>query len=271
MYYHRFEPADSTAGEKMKEHTMAELFQEIEVERRELVGRKGRSALNRAGMIPAVVYGGGKEPVPITVDPKKIIQILRSPRGHNSILLFSLKGTTAKRHVMIKEFQIHPVTSALIHADFRRIDLEQKLQVKVPIEFVGTAFGVKNEGGMVDVIIREIMVECLPADAPDKITVDLTPLHLRDGVLIRDLQIGEKVDLVAEDRGLTVVHIVAPRGAAETTAAAEGEEAPAEPEVVGKGKKAGEGEAAGDEKGKEKAKEPGKEKAKEPAKEKSKK
>ena len=140
--------------------------------------------------------------------------------------------------------------------------MDQKLRVEIPIEFSGLAFGVKNEGGMVDVIIREIAVECLPADIPDKITVDLAPLHLREGVLIRDLKVGEKVTLVAEDQGLTVVHIVAPRGAAETTAAAEGEEAAAEPEVVGKGKKPAEGEAAGDEKGKEKGKEPAKEKGK---------
>lgn len=245
---------------------MADMFQEIDVERREDVGKKGRNALRKAGMIPAVVYGGGKEPVPISVDPKKIIQILRSPKGHNSILLFSLTGTSAKRHVMIKDFQIDPVACNLIHADFRRIMLDEKVTVKVPIEFSGVAFGVKNEGGMVDVVIREIEVECLPADIPDKISVDLTPLHLKDGVLIRDLKVDEKVSIAAEDKGLTVVHIVAPRAVAETAPGAavpgEGEEAPVEPEVVGKGKKAAEGEAAGEEKGKEKGKEPAKEKGK---------
>jgi large subunit ribosomal protein L25 len=241
---------------------MAEQFQEIEVERREDVGKKGRNALRKAGMIPAVVYGGGKEPVPISVDPKRIIQILRSPKGHNSILLFSLKGTSAKRHVMIKDFQIHPVSCHLTHADFRRIMLDEKVTVKVPIEFSGVAFGVKNEGGMVDVVIREIEVECLPADIPDKIAVDLTPLHLKEGVLIRDLKVGDNVSIAADDSGLTVVHIVSPRGAAETATAAEGEEEAVEPEVVGKGKKAAEGEEGAEEKGKEKGKEPSKEKGK---------
>lgn len=241
---------------------MAEQFQEIEVERREVIGKQGRPALRRAGMIPAVVYGGDREPVPIAVDPKMVIGILRSPKGHNSVLYFSLKGTSAKRHVMIKDFQIDPVTNELIHADFRRIALEEKLEVKVPIEFTGVAYGVKNEGGMVDVVIREIHVECLPLDIPDKITVDLTPLHLRDGVLIRDLKVAENVKIVADDLGLTVVHVVSPRGAAEATTAVEGEEAAVEPEVVGKGKKPAEGEAKAEEKGKEKAKEPAKEKSK---------
>lgn len=229
-------------------------FIEIEVERREVVGKKARRDAAAKGMIPGIVYGGGREPVPIHVDSKKIIQILRSEKGANSILLFSLKGTKSQRHVMVKDFQIDPMTNTLIHADFKRIMLDQTVRVKIPIVLEGTAVGVKTQGGVVDVIMREVEVECLPADIPDKIRVDLTPLHVGEGVKIADLKLAENVKILVEDGHLPIVHVVAPRVEAEPVAeAVEGEEAGQEPEVIGKGKKA---EEEGEESGKEAAKEP---------------
>jgi len=219
---------------------MAQQFIEIEVERREVIGKKARRATAEIGMIPGIVYGGEREPVPIAVDPKRIIQILRSEKGANSILLFSLKGTSSQRHVMIKDFQIDPVSNQLIHADFKRILMDRKVRVKVPIVYDGVAFGVKNEGGLVDVIMREVEVECLPSDIPDRIHVDLTPLKVGDSVKIQDLTAGKNVEILAEDLHLPVVQVEAPRVEVEKAEEQVAEEAAQEPEVIGKSKKASE-------------------------------
>jgi len=234
---------------------MEQKFIEIEVEPRPQVRKKGRQWARAKGLIPGIVYGGGKEPVPIGVDPKKIIEILRSEKGRNSILLFSLKGTKAQRHVMVKDIQINPVTNELIHADFTRIMMDQKVKVRVPVVFEGTAFGVKNQGGLVDVIMREIHVECLPADIPDKVVVNLAPLHVGDSVKVSDLSLPEGVKVVGTDPHQPVVNVVAPRiEAAPAAEAAEAAEAVQEPEVIGKGKKA----EAEEEEGKEKKEKEGK-------------
>lgn len=218
---------------------MPEQFIEIEVEPRPTTGKKSRRDAAEKGLIPGVVYGGGKDPVPIAVDPKKIIQILRSERGQNSILLFSLKGTKAQRHVMVKDFQVNPVSNELIHADFTRIMMDQKVRVDVPLVFEGMALGVKTQGGLMDVIMREVAVESLPADIPDRIHVDLSPLKIGDSVKISDLQVSDKVKIMEEDLSQPIVIIAAPR----IEAAAEGEEEETEeegqePELIAKGKKA---------------------------------
>ncbi len=224
---------------------MAQQFIEIEVERREVIGKKARRATAEIGMIPGIVYGGDREPVPISVDPKKIIQILRSEKGANSILLFSLKGTSSQRHVMIKDFQIDPVSNELVHADFTRILMDKKVRVKVPIVYDGVAFGVKNESGLVDVIMREVEVECLPTDIPDRIHVDLTPLKVGDSVKIQDLTAGKNVQILAEDPHLPVVQVEAPRVEVEKAEEQVAEEGAQEPEVIGKGKKTSEEEGEG--------------------------
>ncbi len=218
---------------------MPEQFIEIEVELRATTGKKSRREAAEKGLIPGIVYGGGKDPVPIAVDPKKIILILRSEKGRNSILLFSLKGTKAQRHVMVKDIQVNPVSNELIHADFTRIMMDQKVRVDVPLVFEGIAWGVKNQGGLMDVIMREIEIESLPADIPDKIHVDLTPLKVGDSVKISDLHVGDEVRITEEDENQPVVIIAAPRIEAaeaeeeEEEAAEEGQE----PEVIAKGKK----------------------------------
>ncbi len=220
---------------------MAAELMEIEVEKRETFGKKARKESVSKGMIPGVVYGEGKEPVPITVDSRRIIQILRSEKGMNSLLLFSLKGTKSKRHVMIKDFQIDPISNTLIHADFKRIDVDKKVKVKVPVVCEGMAFGVKNQGGVVDIILREVEVECLPTEVPDKIHVDLTPLKIGDSIKLGELKVAATIHLLAEDKSQPVVIVAAPKVEAEPAPATE-EAASIEPEVIGKGKKPEEGE-----------------------------
>lgn len=240
---------------------MPERFIEIEVESREVIGKQALKHAAKRGMIPGVVYGGEPGPVPIVVDAKKIIQILRSEKGRNSVLLFSLKGTTRQRHVMVKDIQINPLTNTLIHADFKRLDMDKKIRVKVPIVFEGTAIGVKTQGGMVDMIMREIEVECLPAEIPDRLHVDLTPMNIGDSVKVSDLKVPEGIRIAVEDHHLPVVHVSAPKVEAAPVVEAEAEaEASQEPEVIGKGKKPEEGEAAAE--GAPKAKAEGKGKGK---------
>lgn len=231
---------------------MPEQFIGIEVERREVIGKQARKHAAKRGMIPGVVYGGEREPVPIAVDSKSIIQILRSEKGQNSVLLFSLKGTDQQRHVMVKDIQIDPVTNTLIHADFKRVDMDKKIRVKVPIVFEGVAFGVKTQGGMVDMIMREVEVECLPATIPDRIHVDLTPLKIGDHVKVGDLKVADGIRITVEDHHLPVVVISAPK--LETVATTEAEaEVAAEPEVIGRGKKGEEAEGEAEGKGPAKA------------------
>lgn len=210
-------------------------YAEIVVEPREITGRKARRALSEKGMIPGIVYGGGKPSVSIAVDPKMIIQILRSDRGRNSILLFSLKGTKAQRHVMVKDLQIDPLTSTLIHADFTRIMMDQKVKVNVPVVFEGVPFGVKTEGGITDVITREVEVECLPDNIPDSFAIDITPLKVGDSVKIADLELDENVKLLEEDLSQPLILVAAPRIEAEPVAE-EGEELEGEeePQIAGK-------------------------------------
>ncbi|MEW5765810.1 MAG: 50S ribosomal protein L25 [Acidobacteriota bacterium] len=216
---------------------MSQQFIEIEVEQRPEVRKKGRQWTASKGLIPGIVYGGGKEPVPIAVDPRKIIQILRSEKGRNTILLFSLKGTKAQRHVMVKEIQINPVTNELIHADFTRIMMDQKVKVRVPVVCEGTAYGVKTEGGLLDVIMREVQVECLPADIPDRVTIDLTPLKVGDSIKVSQLTFKEGVRVIENDLNQPVVVIAAPRIEAAPAAGEEAAPESQEPEVIGKGKK----------------------------------
>ena len=124
---------------------------------------------------------------------------------------------------MVKDIQIDPVTNTLIHADFKRVDMEKKIRVKVPIVFEGMAFGVKNQGGMVDMIMREVEVECLPAVIPDRLHVDLTPLKIGEGVKVGDLKVAEGIRIAVEDHHLPVVVISAPKVEAAAATEAEGE------------------------------------------------
>jgi large subunit ribosomal protein L25 len=244
---------------------MTEQIQEVIVEKREIIGKaSGKRAPE--GCIPATVYGGGTEPISIYVDSKKVIEILRSEKGKNSILLFSLKGTKRRRHVMIKDFQIHPTENNLIHADFRRTDLEEKVKVKVPVICEGIPEGVKVDGGLMDQIMREVEIECQAQSIPAKITLDISSLKIHQSIKIQDLKLGDEIKVLAEDKSQPIVHVIAPKAEVEAVAAVAEEGAPAEPEVLTAKKKVEE-EAEGADSKKDAKKEPKKETKKEPKKE----
>jgi large subunit ribosomal protein L25 len=210
----------------------------LEVVRRTQFGGSESGRLRRAGQIPAVLYGGEtREAESIAVDPKALVRILHSDAGANTLIALKIDGAGETR-VLLREYQVHPVTRELLHADFYRVAMDRALRVTVPVHLTGEAKGVKAQGGVVDFVHRELIVECLPADIPEHITVDVTELMLHDGIRVRDLQAGKWKSL--SDADMLIVHVVAPKveaapEPAEAVAAAV-PAAAAEPEVIKKGK-----------------------------------
>jgi large subunit ribosomal protein L25 len=237
---------------------MAEIV--VAAENRTETGKNVNRRLRTRGLIPGVLYGAKREAVPLAVSPREITSILRSKTGENT--LFDLEIGGSRRRVILKEFQVEPIKGNLLHADFYEVALDKPIEVKVHIEVTGTPVGVKVQGGLLDHVTREVEVSCLPADIPEKITVDVSDLEMGKAVRVGDLKVPDKVTMLSEP-DLVIVHVVAPRAEEEVAAAAapvEGEAvAGAEPEVIKKGKPAEEGEvkaaAPGAEKEKEKEKE----------------
>lgn len=192
--------------------------------------------VRKAGMVPATVYGAGKPPASISLDPKEIAQILRSKSGHNTIFELQMDGENAM--AMIVDWQNEPIKGSLLHVDVKRIAMDKKLTVSVPILLAGEAFGVKTEGGILEQVLREIEIECLPSDIPDSIEVNVSELKSGQNLRVKDLpHVGSIAFLTEEDE--VVAHIVHIKEVAETTPEAAGVEAApagAEPEVIKKGK-----------------------------------
>ena len=209
-------------------------------------GKFNKNAARRvraAGKIPAVIYGPGYDPVAVEVDPKHISRILYSESGHNTIFDVEIAGQQGAK-AMIVDWQREPIKDQLIHIDMKRIALDKPIRVKVHVRLLGIPVGVKTFGGILDQVMREVEIECLPANIPSHIDVDVTELGLHGVLRVSDLPHTESVKFIsAEDA--TVAHVVSIREEAAPAAAegAAGEAAaPAEPEVAKKGK--GEGEAA---------------------------
>ncbi|MGA2249596.1 50S ribosomal protein L25 [Terracidiphilus sp.] len=200
-------------------------------------GKFNKNAARRvrvAGKIPAVLYGAGHEAVAVEVDPRQISRILYSETGHNTIFDVDLSGTgTAK--AMIVDWQLDPIKDSLLHIDLKRIALDKTLKVSVPIRIVGIAIGVKAEGGILDQVLREVEIECLPGDIPSHIDVDVTSLGLHGVVRVKDLAHSDKYKFLADEE-TTVAHVVSIREEAAPVADVAAVAAPAEPEVAKKGK-----------------------------------
>ncbi|HJW71697.1 MAG TPA: 50S ribosomal protein L25 [Geothrix sp.] len=202
------------------------------VPKRDVFGKAASRELKKNGMIPAVVYGLNEPPVPIAISPKAVARVLASDGGMNSVMFLQREGTDIKRHVIIKDLQRDPITSRLRHVDFMRVDMTIKVRVKVPVRLLGTAIGVKSEGGVLDFSHREIEVECLPSIIPAHIDVDVTGLKVGDSIRFDQLSLMPNVVLTGDAH--QVVCAVRGKSAEEEAAAAP---AATEPEVVKKGKK----------------------------------
>jgi large subunit ribosomal protein L25 len=210
----------------------------LEAVRRDQFGRNNAGRLRREGRIPAVIYGQASAAESVAVDPKSLLRILHSQAGANTLIALKLEGGGDLR-VLVKEYQLDPVSHGLLHADFYRVAMDKVIRVTIPIHLTGEAKGAKVQGGIVDFVHRELVVECLPGDIPESIAVDVTELMLHDGVRVRDNATGGTWKPVS-DADMLIVHVVAPKteaepAAAEATAAA-APAAAAEPEVIKKGK-----------------------------------
>ncbi len=206
--------------------------------RPEQAGTKNAARRVRAsGRIPAIVYGAKKDSVPVTVDPKQIGRILHSDSGHNTV--FDLKVGGEQTKAMIVDWQYEPIKGTLMHIDLKRIAMDQALRVGVPVQLTGVPEGVKTQGGILEQMLREVEIECLPSDIPDHIELDVTALVFGQVLRVSDLPHSDKIKFVT-DETQPVAHITSVKEVVEAAPAEAGAEAaaaaPAEPEVIKKGK-----------------------------------
>jgi large subunit ribosomal protein L25 len=225
----------------------------IVAEAREKLGKGHSGRLRVAGHSPGTVYGPGKDPISVTVSPKEINKVLHSASGHNTIFYLEVGGE--KTPVMIVDWQNDPVKGKLLHVDLKRIDMDKRIRVKVPVRTHGEPKGVKTQGGIHDVITREIEIECLPDEIPEHFDVEVGELLIGQSIRASDLPMTGSMKLIAPP-DTVISHVTSLRPEETAAPAAEGAAAAtAEPEVIKKGKKEAEGEApAGDKGGDKKAK-----------------
>jgi large subunit ribosomal protein L25 len=217
----------------------------LEAQARGTFGKNEARRTRREGKVPGVVYGaagGGqadRSATPIAVDPKALLRILHT--GANTLISLKIDGG-AESKVLVKEYQLDPVTHAVLHADFYKVAMDRAIQVTIPVAVKGEPKGVKQQGGILEFIRREIEVECLPADIPENVEIDVSELMLHQGVRVRDIATNPKWKPLTE-LDLMLVHVILPKAEEAAAATTEAAAAPApgtaaaEPEVIKKGKK----------------------------------
>ena len=201
----------------------------IKCERRDVFGKNASRRLRRAGKVPAVLYGGNQPSTHLALQKTDIFGILRSESGENTIFKASFDSET--RDTMIKDLQLDPVTDEILHIDLIQIAMDKAIKVSVPINVIGDAVGVKTEGGFIDLVTREVEVECLPGKIPESIEVDVSALHLHESIKVEDISFPPGVESLS-DPHLLVVLIEAPTKEEEVKVEAEEEE---EVEVMAEG------------------------------------
>lgn len=202
---------------------------QLVAESRQATGKGSARKIRASGRVPAVVYGRGREPMPITTDPRNLERILhKSDAGRNTLIDLVVEGASKgdATVVLVKDLQVDPVQGSLLHVDFNVVDLDEKVTVEVPVHLIGIPVGVSQGEGILDHTLREIEIECLPRNIPDSIEIDVSRLEIDDSVHVRDLTAPEGTEIVS-DESLSVVSVVAPRAIEEEVTPAEGEEAAA--------------------------------------------
>jgi large subunit ribosomal protein L25 len=202
-----------------------------------------------AGKIPAIVYGAFKDPQAVSVNPKDILKIIRGKSGHNSIFDVEITGVE-RTPVIVADEQYDPVKDTLIHIDLKRIDLTRKLRVSIPVHATGEPKGVKQQGGVLDLVTRSVEIECIPDDIPNQFDVDVTELMIGNNIRVSELKVAEGIRILTAPEAV-IAHVVGIKEEAAATPA-EGAPAAAEPEVAKKGKKEEEAAAPAADKGKKK-------------------
>ena len=212
----------------------------LEATVRTTIGKNEARRTRREGKVPATVYGassagGNRDAVSISVEPKALLKILHSEAGANTLISLKLDGADTK--VLVKDFQLDPVTHHVLHADFYRVAMDRMIEVTIPILIKGEPKGVKLQGGILEFVRREIQIECLPSDIPEHVDVDVTELMVGQGIRLREVATNPKWQLLTDGDAM-LVHVILAK--AEEAAAATVEATPtptAEPEVIKKGKK----------------------------------
>jgi large subunit ribosomal protein L25 len=209
----------------------------LEAQPRESGNKNMARRVRVGGKIPAVVYGAGKASLPVSVDPRQVLRILHSNTGHNTIFDLALSGSEATK-AMIVDWQYEPIKGKLLHIDLKRIAMDKALTVNVPIVLKGEAAGVKQEGGILEQILREVEIECLPGDIPSHIEADVSELVFGKVLRVSDLPHSDKLKFLTDEHQ-PVAHVTAVKEEVVATPEAVAGEAaagPAEPEVIKKGK-----------------------------------
>ena len=202
----------------------------IEAQTRIPEGKNANRRIRKSGRIPAVIYGPREQPTVLSLDPGDIKAILRSEAGQNTIFTVGIEGV-GQHSAMVKDYQLDPVKGKLIHVDLLKIAMDRMLTLMVNIELVGTPQGVKIDGGMLDFVTRAIEIECMPADIPESVKLEVGELRSGDYIRAKDINLGDKVRILTEPE-VVIATIVPPKKDASAAAA----EAAAEPEVIKKGK-----------------------------------
>jgi large subunit ribosomal protein L25 len=216
----------------------------LEATARDTFGKNEARRTRREGRVPAVVYGASGEgatttALPIAVEPKALLKILHSESGANTLISLKMAGSGDAK-VLVKEFQLDPLTHQVLHADFYRVAMDRVIQVTIPVIVKGEPKGVKQQGGVLELIRREIEIECLPGDIPEHVEVDASELMLHQGIRVRDIAVSPKWKALS-DLDMMLVHVIMPKAEEVVAPAADAAAAvattPAEPEVIKKGKK----------------------------------
>jgi large subunit ribosomal protein L25 len=208
----------------------------LEAKPRESSGKNVARRLRKSGQVPGVLYGAKRDPMTVSVDPKQVSRILHSASGHNTIFELALDGE--RTQAMIVDWQYEPIKGSLLHVDLKRIAMDEKLHVNVPIVLRGEAVGVKQQGGILEQVLREVEIECLPQDIPSSIEADVTELVFGKVIRVADLPHNEKLKFLT-DPNQPVAHVITVKEEVAPTpeaVAADAAAAPAEPEVIKKGK-----------------------------------
>ena len=208
----------------------------LEAQPRQAKNKNEARRVRSSGKIPGVLYGAKKEPIAVSLDPKGISKILQSKTGQNTIFELSCDGE--KTRAMIVDWQYEPIRGSLLHVDLKRIAMDQRLHVSVPIALKGEPAGVKQQGGILEQVLREVEIECLPDDIPNSIEADVSDLVFGKVLRVADLPHSEKLKFLT-DPNQTVAHVITIKEEVAPTpeaVAAEAAAGPAEPEVIKKGK-----------------------------------
>ena len=212
----------------------------LEAEERKELGKNANRRLRATGKVPSVLYGQGAAPLSLSVDYKELDGILHSDTGQNTI--FTLKFGSSSKNVLVRDYQLDPIRGNLIHADFQSVSMDQTMSFEVPVLPLGESVGVKA-GGVLDQVLRQIELECLPTDVPDNIPVEISHLDIGQAVRVSELKVDTSKVRVLSDPELVVLTISPPHVVEEEEDEVVDEEETAEPELIKKGKEEGAGPA----------------------------